>query len=64
MTTHARPGALNPRSLWIAGMATVTMVPSRIVISVPAHSTTRDARREYVRRRATGAGDSVVVDMG
>lgn len=30
-------------------MATVTMLPSRIVIKVPAHSTTRDAQREYVR---------------
>jgi hypothetical protein len=25
------------------------MLPSRIVINVPAHRTTRDAQREYVR---------------
>ncbi|GGJ34320.1 hypothetical protein GCM10010121_052000 [Streptomyces brasiliensis] len=47
----------------MAGIATVTMLPSRIVISAPAHSTTRDAPREYVRDGATRAGDSIDVDM-
>ncbi len=44
-------------------MATVTMFPSRIVISVPAHSTARAAQREWTRRDTTGTGDCTGADM-
>jgi hypothetical protein len=42
------------------------MLPSRIVISVPAHSTARDVQREYGRGDVTGVGDglfSMTADM-
>ena len=35
-----------PRSSWIDGSATFTIVPSRMIISIPAQSTTRASQRE------------------
>ena len=45
-TTQASPAAENPRSSWIAGSATFTIVWSRMIISIPAHRTTRASQRE------------------
>ena len=46
LTTHASPAAENPRSSWIVGRATFTIVWSRMIISIPAHRTTRASQRE------------------
>lgn len=48
--THARPAWENPRSLWIVGNATVTTVPSRMIINCMTHNTSR----AFVRPAATG----------
>ncbi|MCQ0006102.1 hypothetical protein [Actinomadura madurae] len=40
------PAGEKPRSSWMAGVATVTMLPSRIVISMVADSTASAAQRE------------------
>ncbi|GAA4894641.1 hypothetical protein GCM10023237_11170 [Streptomyces coeruleoprunus] len=64
MTTQASPAGLNPRSRWIAGIATVTMFPSSTVISMPEHSTSSAARRlsfPRVSRTVTGAADLAMV---
>ncbi len=45
-TTHSRPVAENPRSRWIDGRATVTMVPSRMIIKVTAQSTASASQRD------------------
>ena len=45
-----------PRSLWIVGSATFTIVWSRMIISIPAQSTTRASQRERA--------DGVAVDHG
>src|SRR5439155_16329110 len=45
-TTQARLDCAKPRSLWIEGNATFTIVASRTIISIPAHRTTRASHRE------------------
>ncbi len=45
-TTHSRLVAENPRSRWIGGSATVTMVPSRMIIKVTAQSTASASQRD------------------
>src|SRR5215207_9674517 len=45
LTTHARLDCEKPRSLWIDGSATVTIVPSRMIISIPAQSTSSARQR-------------------
>src|ERR1700676_4127281 len=37
--TQARFDGVKPRSLWIEGRATLTMVPSRMTIKIPAQRT-------------------------
>src|SRR6266511_2394841 len=44
--TQARLDCEKPRSLWIEGSATFTIVASRTIISIPAHRTTRASHRE------------------
>src|SRR5215204_2865217 len=44
-TTQARLDCEKPRSLWIEGSATVTIVPSRMIMSIPAQSTTSARQR-------------------
>src|SRR5713101_6138811 len=44
--TQARLDCVKPRSLWIEGSATFTIVASRTIISIPAHRTTRASQRE------------------
>ncbi|MFC7646433.1 hypothetical protein ACFQX6_42055 [Streptosporangium lutulentum] len=44
MTVQLSPAGVKPRSRWMAGIATVTMLPSRIVISIAADSTVSAAR--------------------
>src|SRR3954451_24619124 len=39
LTTQARLDPENPRSLWIDGSATFTIVPSRMILSIPTHRT-------------------------
>jgi hypothetical protein len=39
LTTHSSPVALNPSARWIDGSATVTIVPSKMIIMVTAQST-------------------------
>jgi hypothetical protein len=46
LTTHARLDCENPRSSWIDGSATFTIVASRTIISMPTHSTTSASQRE------------------
>jgi hypothetical protein len=45
-TTHARPDCVKPRSRWIDGSATFTIVWSRMTMSIPAHRTMSARRRE------------------
>src|SRR6266571_3375642 len=58
-TTHARSDCVKPRSLWIDGRATLTMVPSRMIIRIPAHRTNNASHRrssldvEILIRRVT-----------
>ncbi len=44
-TTQASPDEEKPRSRWIAGSATVTMVPSRMIIIIAAQSTVSASAR-------------------
>ena len=46
LTTQARLELENPRSSWIEGSATFTMVTSSTIISIPAHSTYSASQRE------------------
>ena len=46
MTTQARLDWEKPRSAWIDGSATLTIVMSRTIISIPVHSTTKAIQRE------------------
>src|SRR5947209_19365065 len=46
LTTQARLDCEKPRSRWIDGRATLTMVWSRMIISIPAHSTTSAGQRD------------------
>jgi hypothetical protein len=39
LTTQARLDCEKPRSSWIDGSATFTIVPSRMIISIPAQRT-------------------------
>ena len=48
--TQLRLPAVKPRSAWILGSATVTIVPSRMIISDAVHKTTSASQR----LRATG----------
>ena len=50
MTVQLSPAGEKPRSRWMAGIATVTMLPSRMIISIPAQSTARAVRREWDMR--------------
>src|SRR4051812_2150997 len=43
--THASPDAEKPRSSWIDGRATFTIVTSRTIISIPVQSTYSASRR-------------------
>src|ERR1700709_1376828 len=43
--TQARLDCEKPRSLWMVGRATFTIVWSRMIISIPAHSTTSASQR-------------------
>jgi hypothetical protein len=45
LTTQASPAWVNPRSAWMDGSATFTIVMSRTIISIPVHSTTRAIQR-------------------
>ncbi len=45
LTTQARPACEKPRSAWMDGSATFTMVMSSTIISIPVHSTTRAIQR-------------------
>src|SRR5215472_11227224 len=47
-TTHSRPVAENPRSRWMDGSATVTIVPSRMIIMVTAQSTASASQRDLL----------------
>jgi hypothetical protein len=44
--TQLRLADVNPRSAWITGSATVTIVPSRMIIRVAAHRMTSANQRE------------------
>ncbi|MFD0663557.1 hypothetical protein [Thermocatellispora tengchongensis] len=46
MTIQLSSAGEKPRSFWMAGIATVTMLPSRIVISPVADSTPSAVQRE------------------
>jgi len=46
LTTQARLEPENPRSSWIEGSATFTMVTSSTIISMPTHSTYSASQRE------------------
>jgi hypothetical protein len=46
LTTQARLDWEKPRSFWMAGNATFTMVMSRTIMSIPVHSTMSAAHRE------------------
>ncbi|GAA3857481.1 hypothetical protein GCM10022227_13610 [Streptomyces sedi] len=46
LTTQARPDEENPRSRWMDGNATFTMVPSRMTINCPAQSTASADQRD------------------
>ncbi len=54
--TQLRLWAENPRSAWMAGSATVTIVPSRMTMSVAAHKMTSASRRRAADHRGAGAG--------
>src|SRR5215218_6234145 len=54
LTTQARALCEKPRSAWIEGSATFTIVASRTIISMPAH-------RTYSASQRLGPGDSVVL---
>src|SRR6185295_12396739 len=54
--TQASPDCEKPRSLWIEGSATFTIVWSRMIISIPAQRTTRAIQR----LRSLGAETGVV----
>jgi len=45
-TTQASPEAEKPRSRWIVGRATVTIVPSRMIIIIAAQSTVSASQRD------------------
>src|SRR5579862_8211428 len=48
--TQLRLAAVKPRSAWIVGSATVTIVPSRMVMSDAVHKMTSASTRERVMR--------------
>jgi hypothetical protein len=58
LTVQLSPAGENPRSRWMAGIATVTMLPSRIVMSIAADSTASASPRDPVR-----GGEGAVYDM-
>src|SRR5205823_3339685 len=58
-TTHARLDWEKPRSRWIEGSATFTIVASRTIMSMPTHSTTSATQR--VRSLATRTSASLRV---
>jgi hypothetical protein len=43
--THASADCEKPRSALIDGSATLTIVESRMIVSIPTHSTTRASQR-------------------
>ena len=45
LTTQARLDCENPRSFWIVGSATLTIVASSTIISIPPHSTYSASQR-------------------
>jgi hypothetical protein len=45
LTTQASEDCVNPRSSWIDGRATFTIVWSRMTINMPAHRTTSARQR-------------------
>ena len=52
-TTQASPDAEKPRSRWIAVSATVTMVPSRMIIIIAAQSTVSASQWDASARDAS-----------
>jgi hypothetical protein len=60
LTTQAKFGWEKPKSFWIAGRATFTIVASRMIISIPADSTTRASQREG-RGPSSAAGVRVFI---
>src|SRR2546421_11251839 len=63
LTTHARLDGEKPRSLWMAGSATLTTVASRTIMSIPTQSTTSATQRwrfSAADSGGTGSGSDTV----
>src|SRR6202012_46796 len=64
LTTQARLDWEKPRSVWILGRATFTIVASRTIMSMPAQRTTRAIQRERSEEDDDWAIFPLVTDMG
>ena len=62
--TQARLDCEKPRSDWILGRATFTIVASRTIISMPTQRTTRAIQRERSEVDEDWAMFPLVSDMG
>jgi hypothetical protein len=47
LTTHANAACENPRSVWIDGNATFTMLESNTIIKSPRHNTYNASHRRF-----------------